>query len=136
MTNLTMGEGERAEARRRARAIAVLAGSVVCALLIIGAAWTFKQSPGRIAPAGAIIIVALYLVSMGGAFWFACRKSDEVEARDTIFSLAVAGGTYGLTYPGWYFLWKGGLLPEPSHELLYIQLIAVLTIAYFWKKLR
>jgi hypothetical protein len=136
MTSTAMGEGERAEARRLARVRAMIGGSMVCALLIVGAALLFKQSGGRIAPAGAITIVLLYLAAMVSSFWYACRKTDEVEARDTIVAVAVGGGAYGLVYPAWYFLWRGGLVSEPSHEALYLMLIVVITLAYFWKRLR
>jgi hypothetical protein len=131
-----MGEGERAEARRLKRVRAKMAGSMVCALLILGAAFLFKQSGGRIAPAGAITIVVVYLVAMIGFGWRACRRADEVEIRDNLIALASAAGFYGLVYPGWYFLWKGGLLPEPIHEAMYVAMIAVAMASYLWAKIR
>jgi hypothetical protein len=136
MTSKAMGEGERAEAQRLARVRARVLGALVCAVLIIGSAWLFKQSGGRIAPAGAITIVIVYLVALIGFGWRTCRRADEVEIRDNLVALAAAAGFYGLVYPGWYFLWKGGLLPEPSHELMYIAMIAVTTLTYLWAKIR
>lgn len=136
MTGTTMGEGERAEARRGARVRAMMIGSLICALLIIGAAILFKQSGGRIAPAGAITITILYLTALIGFGWRACWRADEVEIRHNIVALASAAAFYWLVYPGWYFLWKGGLLPEPSHELLYVATITVTSLAYLWAKIR
>src|SRR4051812_33360943 len=78
MTGKAMGEGERAEARRLARMRNMILGSLVCAVLIIGAAFMFKQSGGRIAPAGAITIVVLYLTAMIGFGRWVCGGADEV----------------------------------------------------------
>lgn len=136
MTGMAMGEGERAEARRLARGRATIAGSAVCAVLIIGAAFLFKQSGGRVAPAGAITITIVYLVALVGFGWRACRRADEVEIRHNLVALATAASFYGLVYPGWYFLWKGGLLPEPSHEILYVAMLAVAVLAYLRAKIR
>jgi hypothetical protein len=131
-----MGEGERAEARRQARMRNMILGSMVCAVLIIGSAALFKQSGGRIAPAGAITITLVYLVALIGFGWRACRRADEVEIGHNLVALATAAGFYGLVYPGWYFLWKGGLLPEPIHEAMYVAMLAVTLMSYLWAKIR
>jgi len=136
MTSKAMGEGERAEARQQARMRNMIVASLVCAVLIIVAALTFRQSGGRIAPEGAIAIVMLYLTAVIGFGWWTCRRSDEVEIRHNVAGLATAGGLYWLAYPGWYFLWKGGLVPEPSHEALFVAVIVVTMLGYFRAKLR
>ena len=136
MTGTAMGEGERAEAARGRRA-AMLAGAsaVVAVAMIVGTA-IFKQGHGQIAPGWSIAFVGLYLLMMFACWRFACRVSDEVELRANVGALAAGGIAYALVYPSWYFLWRGGLTPEPSHELLFVIVFVATMIAYLWKRFR
>ncbi|MES2444683.1 MAG: hypothetical protein V4574_17805 [Pseudomonadota bacterium] len=136
MTRTTMGEGERAEARQRRRQLVMLAGSVVVALSIVALAAIFKQSGGRIAPAGGIAIAAVYLVASGLSVWRSCRLSDEVEIRHTRRAVMAGFFFYFLTYPAWYFLWKGGLVIEPLHEAMFAGTVFAVMTAYLWNKFR
>jgi hypothetical protein len=131
-----MGEGERAEAARGRRSLMLVAASAVIAVVLVGGTALFKQDHGHLAPAWAIACTALYALAIVASGWFACRMTDEVEARHNIQAVAIGGGVYCLVYPSWYFLWRGELVPEPSHEILYLVTIATITAAYVWKKIR
>jgi hypothetical protein len=130
------GLGEQAEARLRRRQLALLAGSLVVALLIVGLAAIFKQSGGRIAPAGGVAIALVYLVAIGLMIWRSCGVSDEVEARRTRRSVMFGFYAYFLAYPAWYFLWKGGLVIEPLHEALFAATLFAVMAAHLWNKIR
>jgi hypothetical protein len=131
-----MGEGERAEAARRRRVAILFAASVVVAVAMVVGTAIFKEGHGRITSGWAIGFVGLYLLAMFGSWRFACRASDEVELRSTVGALATGGGAYALVYPCWYFLWRGGLTPEPSHEALFVITFVTIMTAYFWKRFR
>lgn len=135
MMSSTMGEGERADRRRRARARVILLVSLVLAVGIIALTVIFKQSGHAIAPAGAIGVTLLYLAGIAVS-WRGARFSDEVEMRSTHRALAWATIAYILVYPGWYFLWRGGLVPEPSHETLFLGVMVVTMLSYLWAKIR
>jgi hypothetical protein len=139
MTNSAMREpglGEQAEARLRRRQLVMIAASLVAATLIMMLAAMFKQSGGRIAPLGGVAIAAVYVIASGLSIWRSCRLSDEVEARHSRRAVMSAFCFYFLTYPAWYFLWKGGLVIEPLHEAMFAGTVFVLMAAYFWNKLR
>jgi cation transport ATPase len=136
MTSKAMGEGERAEAARTRRAGILFAASLAAAVAMIVGTAIFKQGHGRMAPGWAIAFVCLYLLVMFGSWRFACRISDEVELRATVSALATGGTAFALVYPSWYFLWRGGLTPEPSHEALFVIAFLATMASYLWKRLR
>ena len=131
-----VGEGERAEAARKRRTAMLFAASVVVAVAMNVGTAIFKQGHGRIAPGWAIAFVGLYLLAVFGSWRFACRVSDEVELRNNVSALAAGGTAYALVYPSWYFLWRGGLTPEPIHELLFVIVFLTFMTAYLWKLYR
>jgi cation transport ATPase len=131
-----MGEGERAEATRKRRAAMLVAASMVVAVAMVVGTAVFKQGHGRITPGWAIAFVGLYLLAVFGSWRFACRVSDEVELRANVGALATGGTAYALVYPSWYFLWRGGLVPEPSHEALFVIAFLATMTAYLWKRFR
>lgn len=131
-----MGEGERAEAARKRRAGMLFAGSMVVAVAMVVGTVIFKQGHGQLAPGWSVAIVGLYLLALFGSWRFACRVSDEVELRANVGALAAGGTVYALVYPSWYFLWRGGLVPEPSHEAVFAITFVAIMIAYIWKRYR
>ena len=59
-----------------------------------------------------------------------------MERRDNLIAGTIAINFYAIFYPAWFFLWKGGLVREPDHEILFVATVIVMSAAYFWKKLR
>ncbi|WP_137864474.1 MULTISPECIES: hypothetical protein [unclassified Sphingomonas] len=132
-----MGPGERAE-RTRARHLAIVAAGLMLLGGGIGAVLSYLQHSGArtLPPSWAITVAALYLVGTTIGSWYFFRRVDEVERRDHLLVSAVGIYFYALVYPVWFFLWKGGLVGMPDHEILFIGTMGVLTVAYYGKKLR
>jgi hypothetical protein len=36
----------------------------------------------------------------------------------------------------WFVLWRGALVPEPSHQILFLVTMIAALVTYLWKKLR
>ena len=136
MMGTTMGEGERAEAVRKRRAAMLFAISMVVAVAMVVGTAIFKQDHGRIAPGWAIAFVGVFLLAVFASWRFACRVSDEVDLRNNVGALAAGGTAYALVYPSWYFLWLGGLVPEPIHEALFVVAFLATMTAYLWRRYR
>ena len=127
--------GERAEAARKRRFRTMMGAYVAVAMLIVVGTAVSTRGGHQVTPGWAIAFAILYLgVSLVGG-WRMCRVADEVEIRDNWAALVWAGGCYGLTYPVWLFLWKGGLVPEPSHVLMYGAFVFVATVTYLARKI-
>ena len=135
MTRAIMGEGERAEARRRGRMRVVVALGAVAGITIIALTALFKQGHGRLTAEGAGAIAAFYVIAMVGIGWRSSRLADEVENRANHRALALAACAYILAYPVWYFLWRGGLVLEPRHDILFVGVMTVAMFAYALKKI-
>jgi hypothetical protein len=91
---------------------------------------------GVLPAAMAIGLAILLTLGAGGGTWYFLRSVDEVERRDNYVAATIALNFYLIVYANWYFLWKGAVVPEPGHEILFIATMIVMSIAYFWKKLR
>ena len=127
--------GERAEAARKRRYLALIAIYIAVAVVMVIGTAVFKRPGQQVEPSWAIAFAILYVgVSLIGG-WRMCRLVDEVEMRDNRAAAVWAGCFYGLTYPVWFFLWKGGLLPEPSHILMYVATVFVAMATYLARRI-
>ncbi len=64
------------------------------------------------------------------------RAIDEQEAnayRDGGYYAAYA---YLIGAPTWWFLWRGGLLPEPDGIAIFMAFMLIWSAVWFWKKYR
>ncbi len=137
----TIGPGEAAARIRRNRiagttALLMAAGGVIGLLTVLGQHDIRDGLSGTLHPAAAIAAAAILVVSIVYGSWRYFRTVDEVERRDNYLANSIGLYFYMLGYAGWYLLWRGQLVPEPSHELLFGATFTVTMIAYFWKKLR
>ncbi|HEX9932046.1 MAG TPA: hypothetical protein VGB08_04335 [Allosphingosinicella sp.] len=121
------GIGEQAERGRRLRKIAVI-GALFTFGLVSG---FFVGHSGRgleallgpepiLSPAVAIGLVVLTLAATAIGSLLLKDQMDEVEKLNKYKAGSVAGSVYLLTYMCWFFLWKGGLVPEPMHIVLFL----------------
>jgi hypothetical protein len=135
MHDLGNNPGEQAEAARKRRARAMIVVSVAIAALIVVGTAIFKRPDQQVAPGWAIAFAFIYVGAMVFGGWRACRQTDEVEARNNRAALVWAACFYGLTYPVWYFLWKGGLVPEPDHMLMFAATVFVAMATYLARRI-
>ncbi|RYE36206.1 MAG: hypothetical protein EOP21_15045 [Hyphomicrobiales bacterium] len=84
----------------------------------------------------AIAAAALFAIAIPLGSWYFLRDVDEVEQRTNMVASIWRLNAYVMLYPAWYILWKGQLVPEPDHEILFITTMIVLSLVYFWKKAR
>ncbi|MEQ1552238.1 hypothetical protein [Sphingorhabdus sp.] len=95
----------------------------------------FSDSPLPLAIA--VFLAVFWGVIMPIIAWFwHTRAIDEQEAnayRDGGYYAAYA---YLIGAPTWWFLWRGGLLPEPNGMLITCLFAIIWTAVWFWKKYR
>ncbi|MEP9358250.1 hypothetical protein [Sphingomonas sp. KR3-1] len=133
---MTEGPGERAEKARNNRFWALMAGFMLLGGLTGAALVVMQHNSGMLPAAVAIAIAVLLTFGVGGGTWYFLRSVDEVERRDNYVAGTIALNFYIIAYANWYFLWKGAVVREPDHEILFIATMVVMSVAYFWKKLR
>lgn len=84
----------------------------------------------------AVALVVTYLSTIAIGTWLMRETCDEVERLVQYKAIAFAGLFYVLAYPVWFVLWKGALLPEPSHWQLFIAFYLALAGGYFFYRYR
>ena len=88
-------------------------------------------------PAGwAIAATVILLVALGYGGWRYNLATDELDRRDNQWAAAVALNFSIGGYASWYLWWRGGLVPEPQHQTVFVATMAVMLLAYGYKKLR
>ncbi|MCJ8190198.1 hypothetical protein [Sphingomicrobium aestuariivivum] len=141
--NDTMTTGEAREARRvRLQKIVI-----VLALLLgmgIGVGFGVLSAGGEDAfaegrswpPAFAIAVAVGVLLVMPLLMLTATRTADELEYAHQAFGMQAGGFALICLYPAWYALWRGGFLPEPGHEILWLGYFTLTLIAYAYHRFR
>ena len=95
----------------------------------------FSDSP---LPLALAILLAVFwgaIIPVIAWFWHT-RAIDEQEAnayRDGGYYAAYA---YLIGAPTWWFLWRGGLLPEPNGVLIFSTFAIIWSVVWYWKKYR
>lgn len=124
MTEAQMS-GEQLEKARRSRKIWIIF-LVVLFGLGVGFMVGFSQGENLFAgggswpPAMAAGLACAYVAAVIGGSIAMSRNTDEFERLRSYQAVSVGAFFYILLYPVWFLLWMGGLVPEPSHELLFI----------------
>jgi hypothetical protein len=133
------GPGIRAGRLRQRRIMATVAllglvGGVVGAVLSL---MEMQARDGVTLPAWVGVLGAAVLIvgTVAGSILF-FREVDEVELHANYWSATVSIYFYIIGYASWYMLWKAALVPEPSHQIIFVSTFAVMLASYFWKKLR
>ena len=88
-------------------------------------------------PAGwAIAASVILLGALGFGGWRYYLATDELDRRDNQWASATALNLYIAGYATWYIWWRGGLVPEPQHQMIFVATMAATVLAYGYKKLR
>ena len=86
--------------------------------------------------AAAVGLAALYLLVMGGGQWLSDRSADELERHRNARSMVIGAYGYMSVYPVWYALWRGGFVPEPDHQLLFLIFVVSLLLGAILARFR
>ncbi len=140
MAEREIGPGERAS-RARSRRIMMTIGGLMLGGFVLGliGALVENEAPsgiGSFPPAFAIGAVLTYVLLIAGGSWRYFRSIDELERKNNYVGSIWGVNIYLTLYPSWYLLWKGGLVQEPVHEVLFVITVVATMAAYFWHKFR
>lgn len=132
--------GERNERAARNRRLGYYA-ALVATGFAVGFVFALAEGKGGWSDDGipSLIAIILAIVTFGAMFGGSLlikRRTDEVEWQNNLFAGAMATFVVVLGYPVWFLLWRGGLVPEPSHIVMFATLYLVLGGAYLFRKLR
>jgi hypothetical protein len=89
---------------------------------------------GTLAPSTAVGLAVGFVSVMLLIAWLGRDLLDEHEISCSAYGQAAATGVVVLGYPIWYVLWKGGLMPEPSHVTMFATLLLVSWAGYAYRK--
>jgi hypothetical protein len=128
MSEYQAGSGERIERRNRVYKVAVIAVLFGFGMLVGmymahsgGGGLDALLGPEQIMPAWvAIAISTMFFVAIIAGAVVLQGHTDEHDRLNKYKAASLAGTAYLTTYMVWFFLWKGGLLPEPMHIVLFL----------------
>jgi hypothetical protein len=83
-----------------------------------------------------IMSVAIGVFMPAVTFYWHKNLVDEQEEAAYRFGALIAMYAFWFIAPVWWFLWRGGMLPEIDGMALYFITIFVALIVWFWKKYR
>ncbi|MBW0144820.1 hypothetical protein [Sphingomicrobium clamense] len=87
-------------------------------------------------PTLAVAAVAYFLTIVPALVIVANKTADEMELCHQRRGFEFGVWTLFFAYPSWYALWKGDLLPEPSHEAVFLGTLIATTIGYCYSRFR
>jgi hypothetical protein len=127
MVEGTQGTGEAEERRKRRLKIAIVGTLFALGMgsgMFLGhSARGYEQllGPDPVMPPSVAVglCVALVAAMVLGALLMK-KNMDELERLNRYKAASLAGTVYLTTYMLWFFLWKGGLVPEPMHAVLFL----------------
>lgn len=137
------GDEPVAPSQRRARTMLVLSGILGGFLGIIlslgmfgdeGIDVAFSNAP--LAPAAAAVILAGWLLLVPALSWIWWRNIDEHEAQAYTYGAVVALHLYYFVTPAWWIGWRGGILPEPQHMLVFLLASIAWLGGWAWRRYR
>lgn len=137
--NLDVGEAAELQQTMRTKRVLALCG---ISGFVAGLAFAWGELgdgaflSGTIPAWLAVAIALSYVVAMTWGSIAFKRSADEHEMQINIWGSAIGASALLLIYPPWWVLWRGGLIGEPVHEILFATLFIVAIGAYLWKKFR
>ncbi len=136
-----LGEGERAERKRRRRFWNMIGAVFLAGLVAGGAAGFFMQQEAArgvysVPPAlawGAVLF-------LGGLFvaicWIYLVEIDEVDLLDNLWASTAGFYIYAMLYPSWLALATVKAAPPVNHLAIFAASIVGGTLAYLYRKWR
>jgi hypothetical protein len=127
MAEGALGAGEAEERRKRRFKIAIV--GTLFTLGLVSGFFLGHSSRGLaellgpepvMPPAIAIGLCIAFAAAVAIGAWLMKKHMDEVERLNRYKAASLAGTVYLSTYMVWFFLWKGGLVPEPMHVVLFL----------------
>lgn len=137
-----LGEGERREAAQRRKRWLIVAGLFaigVVAGYLAGErndGWPAVIGPATWPPAVAAALAAVYLLASVGGSFLMNNVLDEVDRQRGYKAMSFAGTALIIVYPTWFLLWRGGLVVEPIHWILFAFFWASMALATLWYRFR
>lgn len=130
-----------AAAKARRRRLQLIIVALMCAGAVLGFFSAMFEMDGGgfmkgIPASWAIAASVILLVALGVGGWRYNLATDELDRRDNQWASAMALNFYIGGYACWYLWWRGGLVPEPQHQTIFVATMAVMLLAYGYKKLR
>ena len=83
-----------------------------------------------------IMSVAIGVFMPAVTFYWHKNLVDEQEEAAYRFGALIAMYAFWFIAPVWWFLWRGGILPEVNGVTLYFITMFVALVVWFWKKYR
>jgi hypothetical protein len=140
--SIPRGEGERQETARRRKRLTIFAALAFVGFvpgLYLGyndGAALDEIRSGHWPPVLVIVLSGLYLLGMLASGLLLRGVTDEVERQNSYKAASFAGWALMLVYPIWFLLWRGGLVPEPIHWVLFAVFWLSLLLASLWYRFR
>lgn len=139
-----MVEGDwQVRARQRKRRIYIIVGILFALGMISGflVGYFEDEDAGLMAaaiipPYIAILSATVFVGAVTLGTWRLTQASDELERKINTGATVMAGNVLLIGYPAWFFLWKGGLVPQPDALGLFVAGIIASAVTYVWAKLR
>uniref|UniRef100_UPI0035931973 hypothetical protein n=1 Tax=Blastomonas sp. TaxID=1909299 RepID=UPI0035931973 len=130
-------------AKQRTRRIYLTVGSLFALGAVAGFMIGFYEDEERgliaansIPAEIAIIATLVFVIAVTFGTVRLMKVSDELERRINTNATVMAGNILLIGYPAWFFLWKGGLVPEPDALWLFCAAALGCSLTYGWQKLR
>ena len=89
---------------------------------------------GTLSAPTAVALAVGYIVIMLLFVWFGRGVFDEHEISSSAYGQSAATGIVVVGYPIWFVLWKGDLMPEPSHVMMFATVLVVSWAGYAYRK--
>lgn len=136
------GEGERHEAARRRKRWLIVAALAVAGVVpgfYLGYQDGAALAESRTAiwpPTLVVALAGLYLVAVVGGGILLNKVADELDRQRSYKAVSFAGAVLMIVYPVWYLLWRGDLVLEPVHWMLFLLFWLSLALASLFHRFR
>lgn len=140
--SIPRGEGERHEAARRRKRWLIVAALAVAGIVpgfYLGYQDGAALAESRTAiwsPTLVAALAGLYLLAVVGGGILLNKVADELDRQRGYKAVSFAGTALMIVYPVWYLLWRGDLVPEPVHWMLFLLFWLSLALASLYYRFR